>query len=384
VLTPLNADDPRSMGPYQVAYRIGAGEMGVVYLGLSTDARPAAVRVLSAALADDPRFRARLRDEVRAAWRLQGSSVAAVLDADVHGQRPCIATEYIEGRSLAATVAERGSLDERLVLGLAIGLADALLAVHRAGVVHPALKPADVLLASDGPKVVDVGITRPPDSVAAAHSGTLVGTLVWMAPEQLRGDTAPSKTRPSGTRPSSTSPATPATARDATRTPSIAGNTFGLTIPTSTTPAPARAGYATYHDATGWSVALPTTWRTMDRGNGRLLATAPGGRPELVVEVRAKAGQSAIDAWYALEPAVRAQTAGYTRLSIRPADGGTGIRDAIWEFTYTFGGHLQHVLDLGVVRNGHGYGMRWTVPADRWQASLDHVQTIATSFRPGP
>ncbi|WP_133150715.1 serine/threonine-protein kinase, partial [Frankia canadensis] len=190
MLTPLTSDDPRRIGPFRVANRIGAGGMGVVYLGFGEDGKPAAVKVPSVGLADSAEFRSRFRQEVDAARRVRGSSVAAVLDADLTGDRPWMATEFVEGRSLADAVASRGALDDRLVHGLAIGLADALVAIHAAGVVHRDLKPANILLAWDGPKVIDFGIARAADSTSHTRTGMLIGTLIWMAPEQLRGDRA--------------------------------------------------------------------------------------------------------------------------------------------------------------------------------------------------
>ncbi|MCL9797263.1 serine/threonine-protein kinase, partial [Frankia sp. AgKG'84/4] len=190
MLTPLTSDDPRRIGPFRLANRIGAGGMGVVYLGFGEDGKPAAVKVPSVGLSDNPEFRSRFQQEVAAARRVRGTSVAAVLDADLTGERQWMATEFVEGRSLGDAVATRGALDDRLVHGLAIGLADALVDIHAAGVVHRDLKPANILLAWDGPKVIDFGIARAADSTSHTRTGMLIGTLVWMAPEQLRGDRA--------------------------------------------------------------------------------------------------------------------------------------------------------------------------------------------------
>ncbi|WP_250291748.1 protein kinase domain-containing protein [Frankia sp. CiP1_Cm_nod1] len=190
MLQPLSSDDPRQIGPYRLQGRIGAGGMGTVYLGFGADGRPAAVKVPSPGLADDPEFRSRFRTEVAAARRVRGGSVAAVLDADLDGPRPWMAAEYVEGRSLTDAVAGRGPFTGHLLDGLAVGLADALVAIHAAGVIHRDLKPSNILVTWEGPKVIDFGIARAADSTSHTRTGTLIGTIVWMAPEQLRGERA--------------------------------------------------------------------------------------------------------------------------------------------------------------------------------------------------
>ena len=147
MLTSLGDKDPRQIGPYRIQGLLGRGGMGAVYLGFSPDDKSVAVKVPAPALASDEKFRARFRREVTAARRVHGRAVAAVLDADTSGDRPWMATEYVEGKSLAEAVSERGQLDERLLTGLAIGLAEALVAIHDVGVVHRDLKPANIVLA---------------------------------------------------------------------------------------------------------------------------------------------------------------------------------------------------------------------------------------------
>ncbi|MDT3438487.1 protein kinase domain-containing protein [Pseudofrankia sp. BMG5.37] len=190
MLTPLTDDDPIAIGPYRLQNRIGEGGMGSVYLAFTDRQQPVAVKVASAELSEDVEFRRRFQREVRAAQRVRGGAVATVLDADTAADRPWMVTEYVEGISLADAVRRRGPLPERLVRGLAAGLADALVAIHEAGVVHRDLKPSNILLAWDGPKVIDFGIAQLDGNATLTRSGHVVGTLAWMAPEQMRGEQA--------------------------------------------------------------------------------------------------------------------------------------------------------------------------------------------------
>jgi len=190
MLTPLTGEDPFSVGRYRLQNRIGEGGMGTVYLAFAENRRPVALKVASAELAEDLEFRRRFQREVRAAQRVRSGAVAAVLDADTGCERPWMVTEYIEGISLADAVRQRGPLAERLVRGFAAGLADALVAIHEAGVVHRDLKPSNILLTWDGPKVIDFGIAQLDGNASLTRSGHVVGTLAWMAPEQMRGEPA--------------------------------------------------------------------------------------------------------------------------------------------------------------------------------------------------
>jgi hypothetical protein len=180
--------DPRRLGPYELVGRLGQGGMGVVFLGRERrGGRLAAVKALRPELAGDPAFAARFRREVEAARRIDSPQVARVLDADPAAERPWLATEYVDGTTLAAEVAAGGPLKGESLAGFATGVALALAAIHAAGVVHRDLKPANVLLPRPGPgvKVIDFGIAWAADATRT-RSGLRVGTPSWMAPEQLR------------------------------------------------------------------------------------------------------------------------------------------------------------------------------------------------------
>ncbi|MGP3984607.1 protein kinase domain-containing protein [Streptomyces sp. KR80] len=180
------AEDPEYAGRYRLEARLGSGGMGVVHLARSASGLRLAVKVVHADFAADDEFRARFRQEVTAARRVSGAFTAPVVDADLDAAQPWMATLYIPGPTLAEHVKGNGPLAPDEVKRLAAGLAEALRDIHRAGVVHRDLKPGNVLLAEDGPKVIDFGISRPSDSDLRTETGKLIGTPPFMAPEQFQ------------------------------------------------------------------------------------------------------------------------------------------------------------------------------------------------------
>jgi Protein kinase domain len=184
---PLTAGDPRWMGCYQLVARLGSGGMGVVYLGVTGDSRLVAVKVLRPELADDPEFQARFDREAAVLARVRGAHILRVIEAGTDSGAHFLVTEYAAGPSLARYIGSAGPLGAEMLHGLAVGLAEALTVIHAAGVVHRDLKPANVILAADGPKVIDFGIAQALDSVSLTRPDTTIGSVGFMAPEQIKG-----------------------------------------------------------------------------------------------------------------------------------------------------------------------------------------------------
>ncbi|MEU5882321.1 serine/threonine-protein kinase [Spirillospora sp. NPDC047279] len=186
---PLEPGDPRALGQYEVVGRLGAGGQGAVFLGKTAGGEYVAVKLLHAQMAADPAARARFTREVAAAQKVEPFCTARVIEADVHGDQPYVVSEFIDGPSLHDVVAHNGPRSAEELERLAIGTVTALAAIHEAGIVHRDFKPNNVMLASDGPRVVDFGIARTVNSQESAvtATGMVVGTPGYLAPEQLTG-----------------------------------------------------------------------------------------------------------------------------------------------------------------------------------------------------
>ncbi|WUH91482.1 substrate-binding domain-containing protein [Streptomyces sp. NBC_00433] len=182
----LREGDPAEVGGYRLERRLGAGGMGVVFLGRSVSGRRLAIKVIRPELVADEGFRVRFRREVEAARQVSGAFTAPVVDADADAEQPWLATLFVPGPSLHDHVAEQGPLAAADVRRLAAGLVEALRDIHRVGLVHRDLKPANVLLAEDGPRVIDFGIARAIAAPRLTTTGSVVGTPGFMAPEQFR------------------------------------------------------------------------------------------------------------------------------------------------------------------------------------------------------
>jgi Protein kinase domain len=186
----LAADDPRVIGEYRLRAVLGAGGMGRVYLGMSPAGRAVAIKVVHPDLARDSEFLRRFGQEVAAARAVSGIYTAPVVASGLDERPPWLATAFVPGPSLDQVVSEHGPLPEAALWPLLAGLVEALQAIHACGVVHRDLKPANVLLAADGPRVIDFGISRAIDGTTLTAAGMVFGTPGYMSPEQAEGNPA--------------------------------------------------------------------------------------------------------------------------------------------------------------------------------------------------
>src|SRR5271163_15583 len=186
----LTADDPRLLGEFRLRGRLGEGGMGRVYLGLSPAGRAVAIKVVHPSLASDADFLRMFQYEVASAKAVSGIYTAPVVASGLDDHPPWLATAFVPGPSLDQVVSENGPLPEPALWPLLAGLTEALAAIHACGVVHRDLKPPNVLLATDGPRVIDFGISRATDGTLLTAAGVVFGTPGFMSPEQAEGKPA--------------------------------------------------------------------------------------------------------------------------------------------------------------------------------------------------
>ncbi|MFE7836105.1 bifunctional serine/threonine-protein kinase/ABC transporter substrate-binding protein [Streptomyces sp. NPDC057474] len=189
-MEPLRTADPSRLGDYRLLRRLGAGGMGVVFLARAPGGAFAAVKVVRASHADDAGFRARFRREIEVARQVDSPWVVPLLGADADAEHPWLATAFVPGPSLAEALEGHGPWSPASVSVLGLRLAEALDAVHRAGLVHRDVKPGNVLLAPDGPRLIDFGIARTPEGTALTSTGVVVGSPGFLSPEQARARSA--------------------------------------------------------------------------------------------------------------------------------------------------------------------------------------------------
>ena len=184
---PATDNLPRTLGPYRLQDRLGEGGMGVVHLARDPEGRPVAVKVLHPLGTEGVNARRRLAREVETMRRVRSPYVAEVLDADVTGEYPYIVTRFVAGPTLDEMVRGRGPLSGQGLRRLAYGMAEALTAIHAAGVVHRDLKPGNVMLTDDRPIVIDFGIAQTGDATRLTQTGLVMGTPGYLAPEVIEG-----------------------------------------------------------------------------------------------------------------------------------------------------------------------------------------------------
>ncbi|MGD0556296.1 MAG: serine/threonine-protein kinase [Streptosporangiaceae bacterium] len=184
---PVQDSLPGKLGPYRILQKIGAGGMGVVYLARDAEGRSVAIKALGPAVTSDPNARRRLLREVETMRRVRSPYVAEIVDADVAADSPYIVTRYVPGRTLEEVVRDSGPLSGRELAGFAAGLAEALTAIHAAGVVHRDLKPGNVMIVDGRPVVIDFGIAHLGDATRLTQTGMVMGTPGYLAPEVIEG-----------------------------------------------------------------------------------------------------------------------------------------------------------------------------------------------------
>ncbi|MFE1595197.1 protein kinase [Nocardia sp. NPDC058705] len=189
MIEPLAANEPAVVGRFRILGVLGAGGMGRVLLGVGPDGRFVAVKQIHAHLVGDPEFRSRFEREIRVSMRVSGAFTAALIDFELTGPTPWLASVFIPGVPLDSAIGSHGPLPVPALRTLASGLASALHSIHGTGLIHRDLKPANVILAADGPRVIDFGIAYSAESGGMrTETGAVVGSPAYMSPEQANGE----------------------------------------------------------------------------------------------------------------------------------------------------------------------------------------------------
>ncbi|WP_017569495.1 serine/threonine-protein kinase [Nocardiopsis halotolerans] len=185
--TDLTSSDPTRIGPYRLLRRLGSGGMGVVYAAHDQSGALVAVKLIHPEYSADHEFRARFAREVELLRRVGGACAVPLLAADTEAERPWLVTPLVRGMTLSAYMRKHGPLNERLLLGLAAGVAEALAQIHEIGIAHRDLKPANIVLSPEGPRVLDFGVARAIDQTALTRTGSVLGSPGWISPDHYRG-----------------------------------------------------------------------------------------------------------------------------------------------------------------------------------------------------
>lgn len=182
----LRPNDPENIGPYKLIARLGAGGMGVVFLGTKGTDR-AAIKVVRNSFLDDPSLKTRFVREIETLKKIDSPFVAKIVDSSMEEELSWHAVEFVNGPTLRELIDSNGPLTEDLWWELAHQLGEGLAAVHRLGIVHRDIKPANIIMSDTGPKIIDFGISQDSDATSLTMTGTVAGSPAWLSPEQLEG-----------------------------------------------------------------------------------------------------------------------------------------------------------------------------------------------------